>query len=236
MATAPKTLVIPPTTSTPALPAPWTEVGEFNGHPNGDNNGDVHWAVRRWTVTDPGPLALNYHLRKENTGGGNGTTAILLHNGQQLGRITVAGNDGVGLRSWHFVNAQAGDRVEVALSPRGTDGTDNDGADSSIFTLLVDGFIPPSPFQPDGTPFGSGGGVSTLLDVAYDAGSDSLALSWTNQRGKEYQVPYSATGIAPWTNIGLSFPADGRGTNSETLNALGLPGGTYIFRVLELDP
>lgn len=95
---------------------------------------------------------------------------------------------------------------------------------------------PPSPFQPDGTPFGSGGGVSTLLDVAYDAGSDSLALSWTNQRGKEYQVPYSATGIAPWTNIGLSFPADGSGTNSETLNALGLPGGTYIFRVLELDP
>lgn len=49
-------------------------------------------------------------------------------------------------------------------------------------------------------------------------------------------MPYSATGIAPWTNIRLSFPADGSGTNSETLNALGLPGGTYIFLVLELDP
>ncbi|NIP93006.1 MAG: hypothetical protein GWO24_05920, partial [Akkermansiaceae bacterium] len=65
----------------------------------------------------------------------NGTTAILLHNGRQLDSITVAGNGTEGLKSWSIIEAQPGDIVEVALSPRGTDGSDHDGADGSAFWL-----------------------------------------------------------------------------------------------------
>ena len=106
-----------------AVNPPWTALGDLEGHPSGDNNGAVHWVVRRWEVGQDAPLALHYSVQKVNAGG-NGVTAVLLHNGQLLHSTTIAGDDTSGQTGWSFVDATAGDYVELALTPRGIDGTD----------------------------------------------------------------------------------------------------------------
>lgn len=216
---------------------PWTEITESGGHPNGDNNLEVHWATRRWTAGDlftaPGPLLLHYHLRKTNPAG-NGTTAIIMKNGQQLDSIVVGGTDTVGVKSWYFIDAVPGDNIEIALTPRGTDGSNHDGADGSAFWLIVDSFITANPLQPDGSLFvPGGGGESKLLSIDYDAGGAEVTLSWTSKTTKEYQVQHS-TNLENWTSLGPTIPGDGSGTNTHTLT--GAPASPRYYRVLELDP
>ncbi len=49
--------------------APWTTLNSEFGHPNGPNNGDEHWAIRRWESDRSGPLAFTWSLREQNDGG-----------------------------------------------------------------------------------------------------------------------------------------------------------------------
>jgi hypothetical protein len=122
---------------------PWDTLDANGGHPNGSNNGQVHWAIRRWVSEAAGTLRLSLRHAKANTGGGNGTTARVLHNGLQVFSNTVAGTDGLGRTAVLLLsNVVVGDPIDFAIDPLGTDGTQGDGFDGTVFTASVE-FVAP---------------------------------------------------------------------------------------------
>lgn len=156
-----------------ASAAPWTELGSNNTHPNGSNNGQEHWTIRRWSadsLTQTTPLALRWHTRKSNVNCGNGVTGALYINGRLKDQTVIAGNDATGVIHTYYANVNPGDKIDLVLSPRGADGTGADGCDGSINQLLVDPVVPANPVQPDGSifiPVGAG-----------DADADGLPDAW----------------------------------------------------------
>lgn len=118
---------------------PWTVVNKEGGHPNGDNNADgIQYAVRRWESSVSGNATITYNHAKQNVNCGNGSTAILYHNGAVINSSTISGGDGAGVVNSSSVSLQAGDLVDLALSPLGDDGTFADGCDGSLFGMSVD--------------------------------------------------------------------------------------------------
>ncbi len=120
--------------------APWTEQFQENAHPNGTNNGEEHWVIRRWVSTHAGQCSIWWALRKTNTQGGmpgGGTSCILFINGVETDRGAVDGNDGVGFIRALPVTLAVGDRVDLALTPVGPSGDPSDGADGSAFGFYV---------------------------------------------------------------------------------------------------
>jgi hypothetical protein len=126
---------------------PWTEVGDGAGHPNGDNNGDIHYAMRRWESNHAGPVDISYSIAKNNANCGNGVTALLYHNDMEIGMTTIEFNDAVGLTTSVSATLAVGDTVDLALSPFGTDGTFNDGCDGSAFSMTIAEVPEPSSFS-----------------------------------------------------------------------------------------
>lgn len=221
----------PPNPAGNAHNPPWTEVTATGGHPNGDNNNEVHWATRRWEVdiAEPGPLALNYRVWKTNPNG-TGVTAIVLHNGEPVHSTTIAGNDSQGVISWQFVEANPGDTIEIALSPRGTNDSDHDGADGSGFWLLIDPTFPENPLNPDGTPYVPGGPVGdNLLSFGYDEAVGEVTLTWSSTEGTAYQVEESSD-LENWNPIG-DLVSGQAGETSTTIT--GAPAAPRYFRVVE---
>ena len=115
--------------------APWTTLNLEFGHPNGPNNGDEQWAIRRWESDRSGPLAFTWNLREQNDGG-TGVGGSLHHNGVLVD--SAATNDTNGLTRTYFLNIESGDVVDLALTPVGTGGDRSDGADGSFFSLVID--------------------------------------------------------------------------------------------------
>ena len=214
-----------------AINPPWTALGALDGHPSGDNNGVVHWATRRWEVNQDAELALHYSVQKVSAGG-NGVTAVLLHNGQRLHSTTIAGDDTLGQTAWSFVDARAGDYIELALSPRGVDGTDNDGSDGSNFYLIIDPTIPENPLQPDGRPFSPGEVASLrLIDFSYQEGN--VTLRWISNQGQEYQAQQSSD-LQNWSNIGATVPGAAGGETEIVIPDA--PASARYYRLLQLEP
>lgn len=152
-----------------AAAGPWTELGSENTHPN---SGTVHWTIRRWVADELSqvtPLAIRWHTRKSNTGGGNGVTGGLYINGQLVDKAWVRGTDGVGVTRTFFANVAPGDKIDLILSPRGADGADSDGYDGSVNRLLIDPTMPAEPRQPDGTLFIPAGAGDSDADGIPDA-------------------------------------------------------------------
>ena len=117
---------------------PWTTINAEGGHPNGDNNGDVHYAVRRWVSDTSGSATVEYNIAAQNLGGGAGTTAILYYNGAEISKTTVGGTDGVGQVVSEMLTLSSGDVLDLALTPQNVDGTFGDGSDGSFFGMTVD--------------------------------------------------------------------------------------------------
>ncbi len=133
---------------------PWTEVANEVTHPNGDNNGDVHWTVRRWVAdveNDNTLVALTWHIRKNNVNCGNGVAGSLHLNGRQLDFAPIAGNDGEGIERTFYATVNQGDNIDLALTPEGPDESNGDGCDGSSFWLVVNSRVPDPAFQPDGS-------------------------------------------------------------------------------------
>jgi hypothetical protein len=215
---------------------PWTTINPGGGHPNGDNNGDVHWAGRRWTTEEGGPFAVSYQLAKLGIGG-NGTTAVLLVNGQPVDQLTVAGNDAVGQKRWFFVNTSPGDTIELMISPEGVDGLNVDGNDNSAFRMWIDSRIPDNPFQPDGSPFvpGAGGGGVRVLAVSYDKENSSLTMRWTSRSDREYAVRrLESSDPITWSFLGGGLLPGPDGETEVTFE--NVTDDHAILQVLELEP
>lgn len=154
-----------------AAAGPWTELGRQNTHPNGSS--PVHWTIRRWTadeLTGVTPVALRWHTRKGNTGGGNGVTGRLFINGKIADEATIAFNNGVGVVRTYFANLSPGDKVDLILSPKGTDGGFADGSDGSNNSLQVDATLPDDARQPNGDIF--------VPATAGDSDADGLPDVW----------------------------------------------------------
>ena len=148
--------------------APWTEITANGGHPAGPS--PLHWPIRRWTAPEKQTLAFRYHVHKSNTGCGNGVTAGIYVNGKLGDSVTIAFNSGGGTTRTFYANVEEGDVVDFFLSPRGTDNSNNDSCDGSVFTLVIDPTIPQNPVQPNGTLF--------IPANAADTDGDGLPDAW----------------------------------------------------------
>ncbi len=122
---------------------PWTFIGATNGHPNGSNQEEVHYAIRRWVANDSDSVDVKIYLRKLNENGG-GTGIILYHNGEEQARLNVAGNDMVGKELELSIDIDDGDTLDLALTSEDYDpitgegnGNFGDGSDTSAFGMTI---------------------------------------------------------------------------------------------------
>ena len=116
---------------------PWDIIGQTTWHPNGDNNAEIHWVIRRWVSDEDGDFHAKIRFGKDNRNGGNGTTLHVLHNGTELLSRTVPFNEvGVDLIV-SLPGVFVGDKIEFALDPLGTDGGFEDGADGSFINAQI---------------------------------------------------------------------------------------------------
>ncbi|HNQ90674.1 MAG TPA: hypothetical protein PKM73_18825 [Verrucomicrobiota bacterium] len=192
---------------------PWTELGPENTHPNGINNGVVHWTLRRWValeITKTTPLQLRWSMRKTNTGGGNGVTGALYINGQLQDQAVIAYNNGTGLTRTFFANVNPNDRIDLILSPTGTDAADTDGADGSANRLVIDTAIPPNPRQPDGTPFVPAG-QETITVLRPQAAGGKVTLTWNSVAGSTYTV-FGSKDLETWSPLQAGIASGGEQT------------------------
>ncbi|MGC8886079.1 MAG: lamin tail domain-containing protein [Verrucomicrobiia bacterium] len=123
---------------------PWTELNSQGGHPNGNNNGNIHWAVRRWVSEVPGTLKINLRLAKSNPNCGTGTTGRILHNGVEKFSKAIGYNDSTGITTNVIIyNVNIGDFIDFVIDPTGTDGQPTDPCDGTIFTASIEHIAPP---------------------------------------------------------------------------------------------
>ncbi|HCQ38464.1 MAG TPA: hypothetical protein DIV39_04865, partial [Verrucomicrobiales bacterium] len=122
---------------------PWTTLGASSSHPNGTNQAETHWTVRRWTATTndlPGPTLLQVEWFISKTAGnpnGEGVTAQLHLNGAMVGKTTIAGDDTTGITKTEFLTANVGDHIDLVHTPEGPGGSTADGSDSSLVSMVI---------------------------------------------------------------------------------------------------
>jgi hypothetical protein len=118
---------------------PWTALAQGFTHPNGTNTlGEEHWTIRRWiSPADIDDAVLTWEMRKVNTGGGNGVTGYLFVNGVLADTAAIAGADGAGVLREVTAGIAAGDVIDLALGPVGSNGGTDDGYDGSFNRLTV---------------------------------------------------------------------------------------------------
>ncbi|MES2708730.1 MAG: hypothetical protein V4726_19195 [Verrucomicrobiota bacterium] len=161
---------------------PWTSMAAEAAHPNSAGNGAEHWVIRRWVATEltqVTPLRVTVKLRKQNPNGG-GTTGALFQNGNLKFSRAVEGADSTGYELDYFLNVIPGDRIDFALTPVNFNGTRDDGADGSLFSMLVDDDLGAAPYQqPDGEAFTPASGT----DSDGDNMPDFWELTYSNGGG-----------------------------------------------------
>ena len=114
--------------------APWTTLARADTHPNGTNNVEEHWTIRRWLSTVNGCVAITWHQRAVNTSG-SGTTGIVFVNGVQVDRASTS--TAAGFVRTVVVTLNEQDVVDLALTPEGTDGNRSDGSDGSANWMKI---------------------------------------------------------------------------------------------------
>jgi len=116
--------------------APWTYIGPGDNHPNGSNNGDEHWTIRRWESDVDGEIAITWHMRKTNPVQA-GVTGYLFVNDDEIDRATIHGTDTIGVTHTRIATVKKGDTVDLALGPTGVCGEFNDWSDGSYNRLMI---------------------------------------------------------------------------------------------------
>ena len=173
--------------------APWTTLNSEFGHPNGPNNGDEHWAIRRWESDRSGPLAFTWSLREQNDGG-SGVGGSLHHNGVLVD--SEATGDTTGFTRTYYLNIESGDVVDLALTPVGPSGDRTDGADGSFFSMTVDDAVNDVETQPDGSTF--------LAASGDDDDEDGLPDNWEEIYAPGDLSALNGDGVADYDEDGLS--------------------------------
>ncbi len=159
---------------------PWTFLASSGTHPNGTNNGDEHWTIRRWVADDltkRTPLELNWKTAKTNLNP-DGVTGKLFVNGELVDSATIAGTDGVGVDRNFYINAEPGDVIDLALTPQGIT-NDADGSDGSSNRLTVNTELPDGPLTNPGELF-----ADSIADFSTEGeqGQDGWFYGYYDQR------------------------------------------------------
>ena len=123
---------------------PWTLLGQGDTHPNGVNNAEEHWTIRRWISPSSGRYALVWHMRKTNPND-EGVSGYLFVNGEQVDTEIIAGEDTNGIKRTVVRDIAAGDVVDLALGPKSWCGNTNDFSDGSFNILTIDDVLPTAP-------------------------------------------------------------------------------------------
>ncbi len=102
-----------------------TEISSGNMYPN--DEGPVHWPIRRWVSTLDGNLNVEWTVKKSKEGG-DGVTGRVFHNGVEVDSLLIAGND----REEYVQNVRIdgvkfGDTIDLAIDPQGNGGDQPDG-------------------------------------------------------------------------------------------------------------
>jgi hypothetical protein len=118
----------------PAANPPWSQLGQEAAHPNGANNGDEQWVIRRWMAELDGDLSVRVRFRKQNVNCGGGVGVRVFHNGVELYNTMIAGNDGVGRDDLvELPGVFIGDTIDIALTPLADDSCDGTYFSAEIF-------------------------------------------------------------------------------------------------------
>ena len=116
---------------------PFDEIGERYMHPNGANNAQEHWTIRRWRCKASGTISIEWQLAKQ-AAGGTGVTARVFYNGTQKDIATIAGNDVTGVtRSLEITGVQPGDFIDIALAAAGTGTSTDDKGDGTLLSVKI---------------------------------------------------------------------------------------------------
>ncbi|MFM1769430.1 MAG: hypothetical protein RJA22_1959 [Verrucomicrobiota bacterium] len=174
---------------------PWTALGPQHAHPNGLNDGEEHWAIRRWVSPLTGPVTVDWHFAKDLPYG-EGATLLVLHNGVVVDQAVVAGDDRLGSLRSVTVRMRMGDALDFACTPVGPDGDTGDGADRCVFRAFL---------YAHGVP--AGAACTPLADSAADWGTNGVQ----GQRGWFQGYYNRAADATPGYQAGdfIAFPAAG---------------------------
>ena len=117
---------------------PWTTLGIEATHPNGPNNGDEHWTIRRWESDFDGDVKVTWRL--QDGAGGAGVSGILFHTSggvtTEIDSEVLPGAGGT-VRSL-IMTIASGDLLELAHTPVGPGDNHHDGSDGSTNRLTID--------------------------------------------------------------------------------------------------
>jgi hypothetical protein len=164
----------------PSTTAPWDTLGQTAVHPNGINNGEEHWLIRRWRSSTNGAFQARWRLSKADPSGA-GVTGQLYHNGVLKDSAAIAGGDNVGVeRVLSLEEVHAGDLIDLVITPIGPDGSTDDGSDSSANALTLSRFDYMTNLiatRVDSPMRGVNGSAYLRVAFAFDGASDLSALT-----------------------------------------------------------
>ena len=193
---------------------PWTSIGEQSTHPNGDNNGDLHWTVRRWVSEVSGKLSLFWTIRKTNVNGGNGVTGAVFVNGQLADSAVIAANDGIGVSKTVEVTVNAGDFIDLVHTPEGADESNVDGNDGSAMTILI---------RP------TGGATLEFQVDTFTRANGTVTLTWKSAEIATYAID-SADDLLDWIEVDDGIESGGEVTSYEDTPPAGIRQRYYRVR------
>lgn len=192
---------------------PWTSIGPQDTHPNGDNNGELHWTVRRWVAEQSAKMSLRWSIRKTNANCGNGVTGGIFVNGQQLDSATIAFNDGVGVERVIEATISQGDFVDFIHSPLGEDGTNADGCDGSAMSLQIRPVGAVVQFQVESVRHANG----------------AVTVTWKSSEGSTYAIDFTSD-LQDWSELDDGIEGEPDSTSFQDTPPAGVPARYYRVR------
>jgi len=158
----------------------------LNEHPSGATNTPGYplreeWAIRRWVSTVTDTVRIYGHVAKQNTGCGDGVTAMLMVNGRKVFTRSLTAGDAAGVDYALGIQLHTNDLLDLVVTAgccgdAGCDGTQfTANVDHANFTLNVRTAVEV--------------GVDTILDQQYQMQSSSNLLNW-----QSVGDPFTGTG------------------------------------------
>ncbi len=110
--------------------APWTNIQAETMHPNGENNQNDHFAIRRWVSEVDGVVEIQGEVGNISAGG-DGTVGRIFVNGYE---ILAQFTDGTIVPYSIFLEVAQGDLIDFAVD---SGFFNNDGSDNTRFTAVI---------------------------------------------------------------------------------------------------